>query len=156
MERNTISIDKYLSPFVLNSDELFEIESLCQTSFVYQESAIPPSLDTTIRVTKGKTLYKPQKTRGHGENREGYCEECKEWFRLKTSSYWYHMNYKHGINSHGVRYPEPEVRVSNCKIEGYCQACDKWVVIGNKSNVKSIKFGWYKHWQKTHGNNMTI
>ncbi|KAF9762635.1 Meiotic expression up-regulated protein 26 [Nosema granulosis] len=158
------SVDKYLSPFVLNSEELYDVDTFYQNNLYevdmkgYIERNPPPSSDSIPKKHKKreKDIYKPQQTRGYGQEREGFCNECKKWFRLKTSSYWYHMNYKHGINSNGVRYPEPEVRVKSCKVEAYCQACNEWIVLGNKSNQKSIKFGWYKHWQKNHSTNMTI
>lgn len=149
-EEKLFSVDKYLSPFVLNSDELYDVSSFYPNN-LYD---LPPPTGETKR--KKKDIYKPQQTRGNGQEREGFCDECNKWFRLKTSSYWYHMNYKHGINSNGVRYPEPEVRVSNSKVEGFCRVCDEWISLGNKSNQKSIKFGWYKHWQKNHSTNRTI
>lgn len=95
-------------------------------------------------------IYKPKKVRGFGSSREGYCNVCDVWLRLKTSSYWYHMNYKHGINSRGVKYPEPETRYSECKVEGFCDVCDGWIVLGHRNNRRSIRFGWFRHWQKNH------
>ncbi|AFM97923.1 hypothetical protein EHEL_030250 [Encephalitozoon hellem ATCC 50504] len=101
-------------------------------------------------------VYKPRKIRGTGRLREGYCRMCNLWFKLKTSSYWYHMNYKHGINSKGVRYPEPQIKYVGDKAEGFCAICNDWVVLGHKSNGKSTKFGWFRHCQKKHGPSKTI
>ncbi|KAH9411823.1 hypothetical protein HK407_03g05740 [Ordospora pajunii] len=95
-------------------------------------------------------IYKPVRIRGIGMLREGYCEICKTWLRLKTSSYWYHMNYKHGINSRGVKYPEPQIRSVGCRTESFCTVCDKWIALGSSKHGKSAKFGWFKHCQKVH------
>lgn len=97
-----------------------------------------------------KELYRPKQVRNKGSLREGYCEECERWFRLKTSSYWYHMNYKHGINSEGVKYPEPNIQFNKSRIESYCTVCKKWVFLGHQKNAKSYKFNWYRHWQRDH------
>lgn len=100
--------------------------------------------------TGSKELYKPKQIRNKGSMREGYCEECNKWFRLKTSSYWYHMNYKHGINSDGSKYPDPVVQLNKNRIESYCSVCRKWVCLGSPKNTKSYKFNWYRHWQRDH------
>ena len=96
-------------------------------------------------------VYKPARVRGTGRLREGYCEPCRLWLRLKTSSYWYHMNYKHGINSRGVRYPEPQIRYAEHGADAFCSTCNQWVSLGHKTAGKSTRFGWFKHCQKKHG-----
>jgi len=98
--------------------------------------------------------YRPKSIRGNGSNREGYCPLCNKWFKLKTSSYWYHMNYKHGVNANGMIFPEPELRDKEYKVEGYCKECKEWISLG--VNSRSIKFGWYRHWQKIHSKSKTI
>ena len=97
-----------------------------------------------------KELYRPKQVRNKGAMREGYCEECNKWFRLKTSSYWYHMNYKHGINAEGLKYPEPNVHFNKNRIESYCSVCRRWICLGYQKNTKSYKFNWYRHWQRDH------
>lgn len=97
-----------------------------------------------------KEIYRPKHVRGHGIHREGYCESCNQWFKLKTSSYWYHMNYKHGINSKGKKYPEPQLREVCQKIESYCSFCNQWIYLCTINGRKSIKYTWYKHFQKIH------
>ncbi|KAF7684126.1 Meiotic expression up-regulated protein 26 [Astathelohania contejeani] len=97
-------------------------------------------------------LYRPRQVRGVGSQREGYCSECNLWFKLKTSSYWYHMNFKHGINSQGTKYPEPITKKTNLGVKAICNKCNKWIHLGNRYNKKSIKYNWYKHWQKEHRN----
>lgn len=104
--------------------------------------------EATLPSTSTKSnCYSPRLIRGLGANREGYCELCDRWFRLKTSSYWYHMNYKHGINSKGVRCPEPIFR-SSSRTESYCGECRMWIHLGNKK--RNTKFVWLRHWQKVH------
>ncbi len=48
-----------------------------------------------------KDLYTPLFTRGKGKTKEGLCRLCKEpnWYRIKISQYWYHLNITHGISS---------------------------------------------------------
>lgn len=100
--------------------------------------------------TNEKEIYRPKYIRGDGILREGYCENCNKWFRLKTSSYWYHMNYKHGINSKGKKYPSPLLREIYNRLESYCQICDKWIFLCSATGKKSITYAWYRHFQKTH------
>ncbi|ORZ35118.1 hypothetical protein BCR44DRAFT_32067 [Catenaria anguillulae PL171] len=46
-------------------------------------------------------LYTPRIVRGCGRDREAKCHICDtdKWLNLKTSAYWYHMQYYHGISS---------------------------------------------------------
>lgn len=107
-------------------------------------SAAPPPLYTA----RTSALYKPSVVRGVGSLREGYCSTCDQWFRMKTSSYWYHMNYKHGISTRGRICPEPRLRIRAGYTEGYCGECHQWILLGATS--RSIRFGWFRHWQKLH------
>ena len=93
-------------------------------------------------------VYSPSLIRGKGPLREGYCQICDKWFKMKTSSYWYHMNYKHGISSKGEKFPEPIFREFENKIQGFCKKCDTWISLGN--NKKTSMFLWKKHYQKQH------
>ncbi|KAI5148777.1 hypothetical protein ENBRE01_0527 [Enteropsectra breve] len=109
-----------------------------------------------------QNCYVPSATRGKGPTKEAFCRLCRGWFRMKNSSYWYHMNYIHGINKNGKRIPEPVLRKKHSalkenkdkKYEGFCKECGKWLVLGNTE--KGIKFGWYKHWQREHSKSKTI
>lgn len=98
--------------------------------------------------------YRPIRVRGKGKEREGCCAICGMWFKLKNSSYWYHMNYKHGISSNGVKFPEPRLRDINAQVEGYCIQCKEWIPLGLNRN--RVNFGWFKHWQKTHCKSKSI
>ncbi|EPR79725.1 hypothetical protein SLOPH_1690 [Spraguea lophii 42_110] len=130
-------------------NELMEITEKIQEKNIRCSSLEEILMSKPILNKPTTELYRPQHIRGKGNNREGFCKECKEWFRLKTSSYWYHMNFKHGINSKGVRYPEPFIRERSNRIESYCSICNKWVYLTNRHS-KAIKYSWYKHWQKYH------
>jgi len=46
-------------------------------------------------------LYTPEWVRGTGDMYEGLCRNCTpgRWLNLKTSSYWSHMSYAHGISA---------------------------------------------------------
>jgi hypothetical protein len=80
------------------------------------ETASSAAVEKTIAVRKnvrykGNNLYTPRYVRGHGPDREGLCELCKmpTWFNMKFSTYWYHMNFFHGVNpKSGTFYPRPE------------------------------------------------
>lgn len=100
------------------------------------------------RKTRQKEGYKPKYIRGKGVLREGLCEICDLWFRLKTSSYWYHMNFKHGISSNGSTYPEPTIVYRAEKAFSVCQICSKEVSLG--ASKKTMTYNWYKHFQKDH------
>jgi len=92
--------------------------------------------------------YSPRRVRGVGACREGYCETCDRWYNMKNSSYWYHMNYKHGINCRGERYPMPTLRETEGVTEGYCRECRDWIGLG--SSKRSFRFSWLRHMQRTH------
>lgn len=102
----------------------------------------------SMRTRSRNGKYKPKNIRGTGVMREGLCEICNMWFRMKTSSYWYHMNFKHGIASNGDKYPEPLIKYRDGKAFSICNLCDCEVPLGLTS--KSIKYNWYKHFQKDH------
>lgn len=94
-------------------------------------------------------------TRGTGYRKEARCEICEmqgihSWFRLKQSSYWYHMNFIHGINSQNGRpfdlpigyrhvyikghqlksynnnYHEYPYSLSS-EFQGNCKSCSTWI-----------------------------
>ncbi len=101
-----------------------------------------------LLIEKPCNEYSPKKIRGSGSKREGYCECCDKWYNMKNSSYWYHMNYKHGINSKGEKYPTPKTRDVRGTTEGYCTICEEWVCLG--LSKRNYRFNWLRHMQKTH------
>lgn len=128
--------------------ETLEIDSieeiLNRNEYIFTEPKIKTKKFENIDIE----IYKPKNIRGIGCMREGFCEICKKWYKLKTSSYWYHMNYKHGINSYGIKYPEPKIRELGSKVEGFCYLCSKWIFLGRFKEIN--KFIWFRHWQKEH------
>lgn len=98
---------------------------------------------------KPDNVYSPRQIRGNGPQREGYCQYCEKWYNMKNSSYWYHMNYKHGINCSGKKYPTPKLRERGGSTEGYCPDCGDWVHLGMAR--KSYRFSWLRHMQRIHG-----
>lgn len=136
---------------LFNGDEnmLKELNS----SFMIRETASEDEIikNNKILFNEDRELpngYRPAVIRGAGALREGYCARCDQWFKLKTSSYWYHMNYKHGISAKGRICPEPKLRERMGQKEGFCKECREWIVLG--INNRSVRFGWFKHWQKLH------
>ncbi|ORD96709.1 MEU26 [Hepatospora eriocheir] len=100
-----------------------------------------------------KAQYKPKSIRYEGKDREGLCEICKKWFKLRTSSYWYHMNYKHGICSNYKKILDPITRIKSRLIQGYCMFCKDWIDLSSIS--REYIYSWYRHFIKTHHNKLT-
>ncbi|EPX70724.1 uncharacterized protein SOCG_04233 [Schizosaccharomyces octosporus yFS286] len=91
--------------------------------------------------------YLPRFTRGQGKKKEGLCPICCfqknfVWLRTKTSAYWYHMNFLHGIHSKGRPYHPPiefrTIPVRKVKsiiglpdrrqiVQGKCHQCNRWI-----------------------------
>ncbi|KAM0683586.1 hypothetical protein MDAP_001156 [Mitosporidium daphniae] len=148
-----------LFPSCLNQEQILE-----STSSIYKK---------TPRFSGD--LYKPSFVRGSGSEREGRCELCSPpvWLNLKRSTYWYHMNFTHGISSKtGRPYPDPlYVKASplHCGaepekkqvLEAFCRNCRGWISI-TIPLVKICQFSdvpvfsydrsnfsdWFKHLQK--------
>ncbi|KAK0525988.1 hypothetical protein OC835_005439, partial [Tilletia horrida] len=95
-------------------------------------------------------LYTPRFVRGQGMTKEGLCPICWEtgeenFFKLKQSSYNYHLQYAHGISAvtgepfappidiRVVKRPKREVRALEKESikEGKCHVCKKYVPIEN-------------------------
>jgi hypothetical protein len=110
-------------------------------------------------------LYTPRWVRGKGHHREGFCEICGVWLKIKQSAYWYHMNFIHGISASTGRPYEPpaDTRERRCRratgeeirqVEGLCVNCDRWVVLqhrplGEDPVLEDCSQGaWWRHAQK--------
>ncbi len=115
---------------------------------------IPQEEENSVQV-KGKMeaedLYSPRITRGKGYRKEARCDVCESegravWLRMKQSSYWYHMNFIHGINSQsGKPYELPSLYrnvtvssvFSKCEeyfstgkeLQGFCERCVNWITL---------------------------
>ncbi|ORX87739.1 hypothetical protein K493DRAFT_237297 [Basidiobolus meristosporus CBS 931.73] len=105
-------------------------------------------------------IYTPLWVRGVGKAKEGLCPLCKDrclWLKIKTSAYWYHLNYQHGISSNtGRPFASPvETRihaVTGLK-EALCHKCGQWVAYESPRNSKSGNLEdayWWRHAQKCH------
>ncbi|KAM0678769.1 hypothetical protein BDAP_000552 [Binucleata daphniae] len=124
---------------------LYKEEHFPSTNDLMQKKPFDKKQSKKIKQREG---YKPKYVRGKGVLREGLCEMCNLWFRLKTSSYWYHMNFKHGIASNGTTYPEPNIVYRGEKAFSVCKICKKEVNLG--VSKKTMTYNWYKHFQKEH------
>ncbi|OQS53775.1 meu26 [Ecytonucleospora hepatopenaei] len=149
---------------VFNKNNLFEfVNENNKMDFTYDsdkmnftyENVVDPSLiiesakQSNIHSNALNVSYRPKNVRKEGQEREGQCHICEKWFKLKTSSYWYHMNYKHGINKNNFIIPKSfTTRNNGIFLEAYCKKCKHWVQINTKN--KNKMFGWRRHWQKYH------
>lgn len=115
--------------------------------------------EVTAKSAPKDDFYVPRFTRGHGISKLGLCPICSHqgefiWLRTKTSAYWYHMNFVHGIHSKGRPYQPPiefrtvrlrktrnAIGVPNKKymIEGKCHQCNKWIRCQGKFNITKKK-----------------
>ncbi|KAJ4148641.1 hypothetical protein LMH87_003102 [Akanthomyces muscarius] len=97
-------------------------------------------------------MHTPKWVRGHGEKREGWCGLCKpgRWLVLKTSAYWYHKAFTHGISAAtGAPFQGPlDKRRIDGKMdvwEGLCGNCNTWIrLFGRKKKGTA----WFRHTYK--------
>jgi len=88
--------------------------------------------------------YTPKLVRFTGEKKEGLCQHCHphRWYKLKTSHYWYHLQFVHGIDQRTKKpFPRP------CRVkgrQGQCPNCKLWLQVG-ENGVPA--FFWFKHLQ---------
>lgn len=150
-----------------DSDEVFELsESVCSSGssefdivprprkvrrIVPKPSYSSPIAPKDIKMAEKcprweGDLYTPRWQRGVGDSKEGLCPLCEEevWLRIKQSSYWYHMNYHHGISATtGKPYDPPAdfeverlartgVDEAVIRLSGLCSKCHEWVTISTK------------------------
>ncbi|KAE8212027.1 hypothetical protein CF327_g4282 [Tilletia walkeri] len=95
-------------------------------------------------------LYAPRYIRGQGMIKEGLCPVCWEsgeerFFKIKQSSYNYHMQYTHGISAvtgepfappiafRTVERPKKDIRPFEKETikEGRCHVCHKFIAVEN-------------------------
>ncbi|TPX31318.1 hypothetical protein SmJEL517_g05347 [Synchytrium microbalum] len=116
-------------------------------------------------------LYTPRLVRYSGTQKQGFCEQCPEpgkWLQLKTSAFWYHKQFFHGISSiTGQYFTTPaslrlvyqqtgqadftERKQSNSKdgaaptatfmVEALCKECDSWISVMNPKRRGSVPSG---------------
>ncbi len=148
------------------------------------EASVPESNALEARIVEKQPrfegdIYTPKYQRGVGETKEGFCSLCNPgvWLRIKQSSYWYHMNYHHGISAAtGRPYEQPEhIELEAIesgenvlvRISGLCGCCEKFICIASVYltdeqkestaqldeliNVNNLNFQpWYRHCQRCH------
>lgn len=86
--------------------------SIYDTPTYTQENSDPDFDFTPQRSQKLKCendKYTPSLVRGVGAKKEGQCGICGRWLLLKTSAYWYHLNYTHGVSPVTKRFYDPPV-----------------------------------------------
>lgn len=101
-------------------------------------------------------LYTPRWVRGEGTGREGWCSLCDvgSWMQLKTSQYWYHVRFTHGVNSNTGCIYDPPLQLRICDDSfgstfGLCGECGEWVPICTPRRKRSFT-AWFKHAHKCH------
>lgn len=101
-------------------------------------------------------LYTPRWVRGDGPAREGFCSLCEEgtWLQLKTSQYWYHVRFTHGVNSNTGKIYDPPLRLRICddpmsSTFGFCGECHQWIAICTPRRKRCFT-AWFKHAHACH------
>lgn len=101
-------------------------------------------------------LYTPRWVRGDGPAREGFCSLCEQgsWLQLKTSQYWYHVRFTHGVNSNTGKIYDPPLRLRICddplaSIYGFCGECHQWIAICTPRRKRSFT-PWFRHAHACH------
>ncbi|KAI3634671.1 hypothetical protein MIR68_007052 [Amoeboaphelidium protococcarum] len=100
-------------------------------------------------------LYKPIWTRYSGRDKEGWCGLCQPgtWLKVKTSVYWYHMHYFHGVSSITGTFYEPPTAYrldEKGSKEGRCGNCNQWISIQGEKHINVQEIHWYRHCQQCH------
>ncbi|GAA5980281.1 hypothetical protein JCM10908_001597 [Rhodotorula pacifica] len=136
----------------------------------------PPPEASWNKVGDPLSLYWPRFVKGTGDEKCGLCPICAEpperggdgdqkWFKLKNSSYVYHLSYAHGISNATGKPISPPVKTRvidlphspkdqrSQMVEGLCHKCDAWVPLQSIKNVEAIipELIWWKHAKKCHG-----
>ncbi|GAA5866139.1 hypothetical protein JCM3774_004095 [Rhodotorula dairenensis] len=136
----------------------------------------PPPDANWNKIGDPLNLYWPRFVKGSGDEKCGLCPICAEpperggdgdqrWFKLKNSSYVYHMSYAHGVSNATGKPISPPIKTRvidlphspkdqrSHMVEGLCHKCDAWVPLQSVKNVESIipELIWWKHAKKCHG-----
>ena len=105
-------------------------------------------------------LYTARWIRGEGVQREGWCNLCRRWLRLKNSEYWYDKTFSHGVShATGLPFDEPcqQRTAQHCPAgknagrrtraveEGQCNICRKWYPLASGRSGRKRGQAWYKH-----------
>lgn len=134
---------------------------------------LAPFLDKDVEMQLPRhpdDLYTPRWVRGKGAEREGFCGMCHPgiWLKIKQSSYWYHMNFSHGISAAtGRPYLAPRkikqvLRATSAgeqvyQVEAKCDSCAEYICLahmveprdeGRLFEDSSVRLTWWRHQQK--------
>lgn len=122
-----------------------------QKQFQVEKNTFKPIRQDIPKIyeVKNRNLYSPLEIRGEGINREGKCPYCLCFLKMKTSNFWYHMNFTHGINSKGIKYPSPILL--DCELGKYlrCPQCSLKIKF-NKGKQSLTYSTYYKHYHSEH------
>lgn len=86
--------------------------------------------------------YTPRFVRYQGLKKEGLCELCTppRWYKLKTSHYWYHVQFTHGIDQ---KTKKPfSLPAEKNEGRGKCPHCRKWISLNEDSAAGLL---WFRH-----------
>ncbi|KAJ2961396.1 hypothetical protein NQZ79_g3433 [Umbelopsis isabellina] len=95
-------------------------------------------------------LYTPTWIKIKDGKRWGLCRYCfkedeNQWFKMKCSSYRYHMNTHHGICSNGKYFAQPLDRrvLPDGSVDFYCHECNRYKHVQRHPQDDIIK--WWRH-----------
>jgi hypothetical protein len=110
---------------------------------------------TRNRPKSGIDMYTPRWVRGGHLSSEGLCPYCFQagteiWLKTKSSAYWFHLSFHHGISSKTFQpFPRlPQVRESSDgQREVLCENCDEWInLTPAKQNYQAVEsMEWWRH-----------
>ncbi|TPX49407.1 hypothetical protein SeLEV6574_g01493 [Synchytrium endobioticum] len=111
-------------------------------------------------------LYTPTLVRFGGTQKQGLCDQCGvlgKWLQLKTSAFWYHKQFYHGISSITGQYFTPssslrllyhnvatdeegsssksQAATATVMVEALCKECNQWIPIMNPKRRGSVPSG---------------
>lgn len=98
-------------------------------------------------------MYAPIWISGSGSERAGWCRVCPSWHDLRSSGYWYHLHFTHGVScATGKRFTPPiDIRRSPTEtgeLEVNCSKCRSWLVVGKGAN--RCRTAYFRHAYRCH------
>lgn len=156
LELNSLSdvneIMEYIIKRIPKNKEIYKSRNQkIQTKNNYKEEIFQPINNEIYKTfeVKNRNLYSPLEIRGEGTNREGKCPYCLCFLKMKTSNFWYHMNFTHGVSSKGIKYPEPIIL--DCELGKYLKCTQCSIKIKYNPNKPSLSYStYYKHYHTEH------
>lgn len=159
LDYNSMSDSDAMFKYILRKDEK-NIEKESASNFNYEDQK---NFQENKKIKNRKSFpdygeviidsYRPLQIRGQGSGREGMCPHCRCFFKLKTSNYWYHLNYTHGINPKGMPYPDAKCESDSNGYYAICPVCNTDIRLGKKPN-STFMAPYFKHFYKNHKKSM--